>query len=330
MIKALKHRNIIYGFCAVWIILFHVFRRISMPFIPVITSFVSLGSMAVDLFLFLSGMSLAISADRHQYVYTGWKEYFVRRLKRILIPYLIVGIPYYLWNSLAEHEGTIIMKIVLFIANISSANFWLRGTQTTWFVYAIILLYLVFPWLYQFLKKCGRGKVYILLAGMILFAVAASYLPILKNSVIVWARLPIFTLGILAGIYKDRSFGFRMDWILAIFVLLSLGWIVSMSEIDESISLPPVYRYILFIPMTAAAILVIQRLPEELKHVQLLATAGNLSLEMYLVHVTLLHPLKYYGVIDQLGYWLYLILPVITLPVAMAVGGLEKKIIKKD
>ncbi len=84
MKKLLDNRNSIYGACALWIILFHTFRRVSMPYIPVITNIVGIGNMAVDVFFFFSGLCLSLSAQKHNYQNIGWKEYFKRRLLRIL------------------------------------------------------------------------------------------------------------------------------------------------------------------------------------------------------------------------------------------------------
>ena len=121
MSKLLEKRNTIYGVCAIWIVLFHLFRRIGMPYIPVITNIVGIGNMAVDIFFFFSGLCLALSAKKHHYLETGWREYFRRRITRILVPYLIIGIPYYLWDAVFESSGGIVKRIAVFFANISGA-----------------------------------------------------------------------------------------------------------------------------------------------------------------------------------------------------------------
>ena len=53
---------------------------------------------------------------------------------------------------------------------------------------------------------------------------------------------------------------------------------------------------------------------------------GTLSLEIYLIHITLLHPIKYYGIMDAVGCWLYLILPVIAVLISWLVKEAEKRI----
>ena len=324
MSKLLEKRNTIYGVCAIWIVLFHTFRRIGMPYIPVLTNIVGIGNMAVDVFFFFSGLCLALSVEKHNYPVTGWGGYYKKRLIRILLPYLIICIPYYLWAAAFETSGGIVHKAVVFVANISSASFWLIGTQTTWYAYGILVFYMLFPWLYRVVKK-NRMAVMGLLCGMIVFAVMSAYVPILKNSMIVWARLPIFTIGIIAEDEKERiKHAVSKKWMIASgAILLVLGSVTSISEISESFTIPQVYRLLLYIPMTLSLLNIVSKIGGKL---QFFEWIGTLSLEIYLVHITLLHPLKYYGIIDTVGYWLYLILPVIAVLISWLVKEIEKRI----
>ena len=229
MNKLLRNRNAVYGICAIWIVLFHIFRKIGMPYIPVVTNVVSLGNMGVDIFLFLSGISLSVSAAKHQYEKTGWKEYYRRRFNRVMIPYLIIAVPYYLWNCIAEQTGGIIRRAAIFIANLTSASFWLKGMQTTWYVYAIVVFYLLFPRIYGFVKNQKSTAKVALLILMVLFAVASYYIPLLDNSMIVWARLPVFTLGVMIGTSERKEYPpvERMATALGVIFLVATGWYIS-------------------------------------------------------------------------------------------------------
>ena len=301
----MEKRNAIYGVCALWIILFHVFRRISMPYIPVFTDGIAIGMLSVDVFFFLSGTSLALAAEKHRYMESHWKGYLKRRLERIMIPYLIVGVPYYLWNCIFEVHGSAGKKILVFFANLSSASYWLRGTQTTWYVYAIVLFYCLFPFLFCFIKKGSRAAQIALLAGTIGLAIISAYIPVLNNSVNVWSRLPVFIMGIWAANELREK-----------------------NELSPTSTLPIVYRNLLQLPLTLSLMALLSVHPMKTKpHV--LEWLGGLSLELYLVHVTLLHPLKYYGIIDAVGYWLYLILPPLSALIAWVVGKIEKTVMKR-
>ena len=327
MNRLLEKRNTIYGFCALWIVLFHIFRKISMPFIPVVTNIVCIGNFAVDIFFFLSGVCLYLSAANHNYSENGWGDYFKRRFIRVIIPYLIIGIPFYIWASMFESKGSFLHKAVVFAANISSASFWLRGMQTTWFVYGIVVFYLLFPVIYNFLNKHDLRKVILLVTIMIGFAIVSSYIPILKNSIVVWARLPIFTLGVIAGKYQRKEYEIATGKLAcAVIILLSLGFIISMSELSEVYDMPQVYRLLLYIPMTIAFCLVVSAAG---RRNRILDFIGVFSLEMYLIHITSLHPLNYYGIMDLVGYWLYLILPLGAILASWLVSRLETFILSR-
>lgn len=327
MNKLLEKRNTIYGVLAIWIVLFHTFRRISMPYIPVVTNIVGIGNMAVDVFFFFSGLCLALSAIRHDYQNSGWREYFHRRFARVLIPYFIICIPYYLWSAVCESSGGIGHKAIAFIANTSSVSFWLKGSQTTWYAYGIIVFYLLFPLLFSFIKKAERGKKCILLVLLIAAAVSSAYIPVVKNSMILWARLPIFTIGVMAGCSPKKEKHRSIIWtIIAAIVLVGLGAIISFSEISDDLTILQVYRLLLYIPMVLSLLFILSLFSGRSA---LFEGIGGLSLEIYLIHITLLHPLKYYGAMDILGHWLYLVLPVAALLIAWIVGKIENLINKK-
>lgn len=338
LFSILKHRAEIYGVCAIWIVIFHLYRRISMPFIPVITNIVSLGNMAVDVFLFLSGLSLFLSAEKNNYMVNGWKIYYKKRASRVLVPYLIVAIPYFLWAIIVEDgHHSVIGVLVRFIWNISSASFWLKGVQTTWYVYAISLFYILFPILYSYIKKENSIiRILVFLAGIYLFSIITNYTPILRNSTIAWSRLPIFVIGILFGKYTDkldlsnvrRKKRKVLICLNVIFLLLS-AWILSLNEIFDSFAIQPVYAWLLYGPMTISLMIVLSMIYEQCSlSVGLLRFIGGISLEIYLVHITLLHPMNYYGILKHAGNWNYLILPICSILISIGISEIANRILQ--
>lgn len=328
MIKLLEKRNGIYGFCAIWIVLFHVFRKIGMPYIPVITNVVGIGNMAVDVFFFFSGICLSLSVKKHNYTETGWHEYYRRRFFRVIVPYLIICIPYYLWSAICESSGGFVRQTIAFIVNLSSVSFWLRGTQTTWFLYGIVVFYLLFPLLYDFFIKNSAERTIGLLICFIALSIVTAYVPVLKNSLVVWARLPIFTIGVIAGTDKYRSGKpGRLGTVFSVITITALGFLTSFSEISDSFTIPQVYRLLLYIPMTLALLILISKIDIRIR---VLEWIGGLSLEIYLIHITLLHPIRYYGILEIAGNWLYLILPVVSVLIAYGVSKIEDLIQGKN
>lgn len=322
--RLLGQRNTIYGFCALWIVLFHIYKKLSIPTVPVVSHFLSIGNLSVDLFFFLSGLCLSLSAKKHRYSENGWKPFFQRRLRRILLPYLLVGLPYYFWYAICEGSGSLLHRALWFLANVSSASFWLKGLQTTWYVYGILLFYLLFPLLYRFARKSTSIQKIILLLVFYGAAVLFSNLPILRNSAIVWARLPIFTIGVFFG---DRENDCRKApislCILAAGIFSALGYLTSFRFFSVEENSLFVYKWLLFAPMTLSALFLLSAFG---KRIRFLEWIGGLSLEIYLTHITALALLEHFDLIRRFGAWLYLLLPVYAVLTAWAVRLLTRRI----
>lgn len=324
----LSKRNAIYGFCAIWIVLFHVYRKIGMPYIPVITNFVGIGNMAVDVFVFFSGLCLSLSAQKHEYLTNGWKDFFRRRFNRIIVPYLLICIPYYSWYALFEATGSIRHRAIQFIANLSSATFWIYGTQTTWYVYGIAFLCLLFPVLFCLVARSKTKLRVCLVLCFVIFAIISSYTPILKNSMILWARIPIFLVGIIAGCEKTRIHEpNKKQIIVSAIVFIALGFLTSVSEIRDDFTIPQVYRLLIYIPMTIALVTLFSRY---VKSCKILDLYGEVSLEVYLIHITLLHPIMFYEGLKAISYAWYVLLPIAALLLSIAVAKLERVLVKQE
>ncbi len=320
--QLLKKRNTIYGICALWIIFFHLYRQLACPNIPIVTNFLCIGNMGVDVFFFLSGLCLSLSAVKHKYSVVGWKAYFKRRLSRVLIPYLCVGIPYYLWSAFFERTGSLPHRLLRFLADLSSATFWLRGMSTTWYVFGIIIFYLLFPLLFTIVSSTGRKQLAFLITGMACFAVLSAYLPVIKNSIVLWSRLPVFTLGIILGTRDRTSYALsRSTRICLLVVLLLLFWLTSsMALTNTQNKVFIVCRLLLFAPMTVLLLTLVSDFGNGLRFFELL---GTISLEIYLVHITILHPLAYWGYVERFNNRLYLILPFVSVAIAWLVKQLS-------
>ncbi len=62
-----KYRNIIYGFSAIWIIIFHIeccFPNVVKQFHPFIVQIFKAGNVGVDIFLIMSGIYLYFSLKK--------------------------------------------------------------------------------------------------------------------------------------------------------------------------------------------------------------------------------------------------------------------------
>ena len=152
--NVMECRNELFGISIIWIILFHIsnhvwfnfvnFNNIFKVIIKVIKIIISKGNIGVDIFLFLSAIGLSNSI-----LYNSKKIFYKHRFNRVVLPYLLIAIPYFIWYDVCFIKDGIIQLTL----NITTLNYWLKGDHPTWYVSFIIIMYLVYPCLYLCDKK---------------------------------------------------------------------------------------------------------------------------------------------------------------------------------
>lgn len=141
-----KYRTELMGFSAIGILMCHACgNNVAMP--SVLWQICSLGQIGVSLFFLLSGMGLYYSLKKNDLVNKrgGVISWYSTRYKKLLIPYLIMAAPYYLWASVFMQGDW-----CSFLLCVSTIEFWRTGGGV-WFVGAIIPLYLIIPWWHKWL-----------------------------------------------------------------------------------------------------------------------------------------------------------------------------------
>ncbi|MGN0182096.1 MAG: acyltransferase family protein [Candidatus Ornithomonoglobus sp.] len=326
MEKILKYRSNIYGLCAIWIMLFHICHYAGIPGNPlIIAPLIRMGNIGVDIFMFLSGYCLSLSFRRNDNV----KQFFIKRFKRVLISYVIVSIPFYLWKSIIEIPSAEFINLTNFLTDITGYSFWKNGVQNTWFVHAIIVFYILFPLLYKVISK---GKVYAAAVVVLayIFNIAAFYcVPLYRMSSIAWTRLPIFIIGIAMAYYKSElKMNKRIYTAFAIYLIVAVGIFpvrdLYVKHAGDNYTYLWLFYSTLVVPLLYAMAFMIKKLPETIN--KCLCSVGGISLELYMIHIILLHILKYYIRIDKIGLMLYIIIPTISIPISYAVKKLSNLI----
>lgn len=149
MKNILEYRSPIYGLMAIWIMLFHIHGHggIGMPHcLSFLSPIVARGNMGVDVFLFLSGYCLVGSYEK-----STIGQFYKKRIVRLLIPYLLIATPFYIWKACATGSNVVL--------DLTGISYWMYGMQWTWFVNAILLCYVLFP----LFHKIVVGGVFMLL-----------------------------------------------------------------------------------------------------------------------------------------------------------------------
>ena len=132
MKEILKYRNQIYGLCAIWIVLFHIQRRLGFPEVPILTPLLKMGNAGVDVFMFLSGYCLCLSFKRNN----DLGRYFKKRVMRVVVPYLVIAIPYFLYKSFfIKSSLSLFAQCKSFFIDLAGVSFWIASSP-----FSIILL----------------------------------------------------------------------------------------------------------------------------------------------------------------------------------------------
>lgn len=295
-----KYRNCIYGVGILSIMIFHslntveltnsLFSKISRAYCAIV------GSVGVDIFIIISGVSLYYSLKKNSNV----RDFYLKRCKRILIPYLIVGsIYWYIIDIVISQVGIIsLVKDLLFI------NFFTNGDRSLWYIFAIMIMYLIYPALFQVYNKLKRfsGMITICLIGLIIGLNYLIYLydaALYSNIEIMLTRFPAFVIGVYCGkrVYdmdsiRKLDLGIIVSCIFLnlIFDFLRGKGIVQFSEV--------MFRYMQILRGLVCIVLIILVLDKikNIKVEKMLSKIGNYSLELYLVHVTVLNIFRKNGI----------------------------------
>ncbi len=293
MFKWLKlsvYRNEIFGISIISIMIFHFFEDVAKygqgifyPFVQLYNGI--LGSVGVEIFVFLSGMGLYFSFKKN----SEMKQFYHKRLIRIMPTYLVWG--FFFWFL----KDIVLLKkgIVQFLYDYSFLSFLLEGDRSLWFIIFIIIMYFIFPFLYQLFDDTEEKRFVklILVVLIIYFAVAQVkyFMPsVYKNIEIALLRTFSFVIGVYCAhyIYLGKECGLGGN------LLIGSGLVI------KAISLLLKYKgqggilnqrivMCLFSISLMFLVTVVLNLIEESGIQFMLKKAGKYSLELYMTHVTI-------------------------------------------
>lgn len=159
-------------------------------------SFLDIG---VDMFFLFSGIGIFFSIFNAQTkgTYT-YSSFIVKRLKRILIPYLILETPFWIWYCVQNGDSPFFSLYYL-----SFASFWIEHIGL-WFVALLLPLYFASPFIYRLIRKNELWTLVLLLLPLIISVLpnvedGSPYVDIFSNIQFVSARIPCFVIGLWLG-----------------------------------------------------------------------------------------------------------------------------------
>lgn len=313
-----KFRSELMGLACLWIMLHH--NAFDWPnALESLERFAKYGNLGVDIFLLLSGVGL----------YYAWTkqpklgDFYARRFVRLLVPYVLIAVPYWVWRDLFLHQGS-------FLLDVTQLCLPLKGIISTWYVPAMAAMYLCYPLIARFLFKGDRWTRCVVLCGGVMLLCLHFYYgrsSIYKNCEIALTRFAIFIVGCALGkSVKDD------EPIPAHFPALALLWIMLNSSFRRHVSLGDAWIRFSYIPLALSVVLVLLWVLERLEGFHGLRKAlcffGERSLELYLTHVLIRNVFYHYIPITRFDPWGIVSYGVILL-ISLAVSVLLHPVINK-
>lgn len=331
-------RNAIYGFAALWIVIFHGVLLYNIrsefdPSIRLIRDSIDMGNIGVDVFVFLSGICLYFSYSKKPKL----GSFYYKRIVRVYIPYLIMVLPYIIYFFVAGE-----IDLWLMIKTILTVNTWTGEIDPIdfWYVSAILVFYLLYPLIFRFIfRKNPKGKMpqrkaefwRMITLVIISFAVSVTIyytLPDVYNVISrMLSRFTVFIIGTYVGKLVKEKKPFHEAFLIASVVILAGTY-----PLYECDILPGVWsRYYGSLTGIALVFLLSQFfiLTADLKIDRFFAFFGAFSLEIYVLSI-IARRIYYYTpwYTDGYAFLHYMIVMVFTIFIAWVVSKIEQPIFK--
>lgn len=281
-----QYRSQIYGFTIIWIVLFHIWESFSkyITYNWVAVNFIKRGNMGVDIFLFLSGISLYYSMKKHPQQST--KSFYKKRFNRLIKIYILVCIPFFiLMKATNNYSIEELIKQLLFIN---------KNVNSFWFLLVIAICYLVYPILYRLIQKNKKSYIYLgiaLYTGLVIIFMTVN-MDGYKYYEILLSRIPIFFIGASLGdlVYENQQISEKVIFGALLVIILYGPMNFLFSKIPfTNYYMPLIRRYELGIQGFSFMILfviIIQYLTESRTY-SFLGKIGAITLEVYVTHIIL-------------------------------------------
>lgn len=328
-----KYRTELMGVAILLVISIHHFATPKAPLRFLFTLF-NYGSIGVDIFLLCSAIGLFYAFQRQP----NTRIFYRRRMIRLLIPYFIIAIPYFLWLNVYVGKGGGFFKDLFYV------TFFTKGTQTFWYVFAAFALYLLYPWFHRFLfpslrqieaqfsSALYRG-IWLCLSIWLAFLFIFHFFrkPFLHVEIF-FLRIPIFIAGILIGALCYTRAPLPK---LARLLPLLASWIIFLLLYQQHYTayyLRFVY-FLLTIPLSYLFVLLFAKTPNSINRI--FRFLGRHTLFIYLVHISFrgIYKEYYYNaklwILDPNRIWDYFIfVALLSIAVSPLLAPLERIIVR--
>lgn len=242
-------------------------------------------------FLLLSGLGLFYSFYRDN----GIKKFYIRRIERLLIPYVLMAIPFvgfiiYLDDSIGASR---------FMGWVLGIGYFIPGqVNNMWYIALSLVLYFIFPFVYKLLftppLKCHiitKTILLVLLGVAFGYSIKLLYPDYFSGVAPALIQFPTFFVGILIGYLSMNKV--RVSLFRYLFIMFPCLIVYKLIFSDSFfIGYLPMISCLVTIPFVCYIIEVFQS-KKVMKNLCLIfAWFGKYSLELYVLHLMLMKLVK--------------------------------------
>ena len=177
-----------------------------------------IGLLFTNAFLFLSGYSIYFSLAKNPV----YKNFIIRRIKRLYVPFMIMALPFYLIIYLVDLDS------ITLILNETCLYSILIENNGMWYICASLIMYAIAPVLYKVFKYFASRSAFAIMGGAILLVIIHFCIYDTINSLcptymsktgILYKDLNMFVLGMaMAFLQQKITKKMLMGWILCLVI----------------------------------------------------------------------------------------------------------------
>lgn len=295
-----KHRNALMGIAAIIICVFH-------EFLPLFPSETIIGDAerfilrvsyyGVDIFLLLSGMSVAFSLLKDSSTLSFYKKRAIR-----ILPFYLLSALFMFWT-----KGWTVKDYIL---NVSGYRFFTEDVNAyLWFATAIIVFYLFAPLYQKLVVKINKPVIVFVVTLAVWYLLSVGLRDYIREDLLYMInRIPIFIFGMTLGnlIYNRKVISSKLIFWLAIVSSLIMGWLLIYCY-NYYLYDPLFGVWLQFVPLFLLGVstsYICAKLLDiiNLKYVdKVLSFIGGISFEFYCVQM--IFDVKLHDNIRKLGLW---------------------------
>lgn len=231
------------------------------------------GAWGVSLFLILSGFGLMLS-----YLKNGLNNFFIKKIRRVILPYSFVTFLCILADKLLFHKNYGLFKSLIYVLGFGFKS---PVDGTMWYITYLIIWYITFYIIFKFDIKLRLKIVFIFIAAISSYILISNILP---NTTVIRNYSFCFPLGVIVGYNFKNIIMIKSIYLKKYLLILSLILMITFTVFQKHFLIgKDQINSISVIAFGLGCICIISFLNLYIMKLDFLNIIGHISYELYLL-----------------------------------------------